>query len=79
VILKKNVNTQLNKEEGNDSLLISKFSSLTGDLTIEEEQDILEQDDLLMPIIKLKKSRKKREFDLSGVRRSARFKNKSVD
>jgi hypothetical protein len=64
VILKKNVNTQLNKEEGHDSLLISKFSSLTGDLTIEEEQDILEQDDLLMPIIKLKKSRKKREFDL---------------
>jgi hypothetical protein len=79
VILKKNVNTQLNKEEGHDSLLISKFSSLTGDLTIEEEQDCLEQDDLLMPIIKLKKSRKKREFDLSGVRRSARFKNKSVD
>jgi hypothetical protein len=30
-----------------------------------------------MPIIKLKKTRKKKEFDLSGVRRSARFKNKT--
>jgi hypothetical protein len=60
VILKKNVNTQLNKEEGHDSLLISKFSSLTGDLIIEEAQENLEQDDLLMPIINLRKVRKKK-------------------
>jgi hypothetical protein len=58
-------------------LLISKFSNLTGDLTIEEAQESMEQDDLLMPLIKLKKPRKKRDFDMSGVRRSARFKNKS--
>jgi hypothetical protein len=58
-------------------LLISKFSNLTGDLIIEEAQESLEQDDLLMPLIKLKKPRKKRDFDMSGVRRSARFKNKS--
>jgi hypothetical protein len=58
-------------------LLISKFSNLTGDLTIEEAQESMEQDDLLMPLIKLKKPRKKRDFDMSGVRRSARLKNKS--
>jgi hypothetical protein len=45
-------------------------------LIIEEAQELLEQDDLLMPIIKLKKTRKNKDFDLSGVRRSARFKNK---
>jgi hypothetical protein len=39
VILKKNVETSLHKEEGQSSLLTSKFSSLTGDLIIEEEQD----------------------------------------
>ncbi|KAM0915235.1 hypothetical protein ACQ4PT_010998 [Festuca glaucescens] len=76
VILKKNVEAQLDKEEGQNSLLTSKFSSLTGDLIIEEAQELLEQDDLLMPIIELKKSRKKKDFDLSGVRRSARFKKK---
>jgi hypothetical protein len=75
VILKKNVEAHLDKEEGQNSLLTSKFLSLTGDLIIEEAQDLLEHDDLLIPIIKLKKTRKKKDFDLSGVRRSARFKN----
>jgi hypothetical protein len=65
----------LHREEGQNSLLTSKFLSLTGDLIIEEAQDLLEHDDLLIPIIKLKKTRKKKDFDLSGVRRSARFKN----
>jgi hypothetical protein len=78
VILKKIVDTSLDKEEGESSLLTSKFSNLIGDLTIEEAQESMEQDDLLMPLIKLKKPRKKRDFDLSGVRRSARFKNKSI-
>jgi hypothetical protein len=35
-------------------------------LLIEEAQEFFEHDDLLMPIIKLKKPRKKRDFDLSG-------------
>jgi hypothetical protein len=78
VILKKNVENQLNKDEGQNSLLTSKLSSLTGDLLIEEKQEQWEQDDLLMPIINLKKPRRKKEFDLSGVRRSARFKTKIV-
>jgi hypothetical protein len=78
VILKKNVENQLNKDEGQNSLLTSKLSSLTGDLLIEEAQEQWEQDDLLMPIINLKKPRRKKEFDLSGVRRSARFKTKVV-
>jgi hypothetical protein len=43
-------------------------------LIFEEAQEIAELDDLLMPIIKLKKNRKTKDFDLSGVRRSARFK-----
>jgi hypothetical protein len=61
-------------EEDQNSLLTSQISSLTRDLIIEEVHELL--DDLLMPIIKLKKTRKKKDFDLSGVRRSARFKNK---
>jgi hypothetical protein len=77
-ILKKNVDAQLHKEEGQNSMLISKFSSLTRDLLIEEAQENLEHDDLLMPIINLRKVRKKKEFDLSGVRRSTRFKNKCI-
>jgi hypothetical protein len=68
----------LHREEGQNSLLTSKFSSLSGDLIIQEAQELLKQDDLLMPIIKLKKTRKKKDFDLSGVRRSARFKNKCL-
>jgi hypothetical protein len=76
VILKKNVEAHLHKEEGQNSLLTSKFSNLTGDLIIEEAQELLEQDNMLMPIIKLKKTRKKKDFDFSGVRRSARLKNK---
>jgi hypothetical protein len=59
VILKKNVETSLDKEEGQSSLLTSKFSNLTGDLILEEAQESLEQDDLLMPLIKLKKPRKR--------------------
>jgi hypothetical protein len=78
VILKKNVDAQLHKEEGQNSMLISKFSSLTGDLIIDEAQENLEHDDLLMPIINLRKVRKKKEFDLSGVRRSTRYKNKCI-
>ncbi|KAM0838716.1 hypothetical protein ACQ4PT_060784 [Festuca glaucescens] len=42
VILKKNVEDQLDKEEGQNSLLTSKISSLTGDLIIEEAQELLE-------------------------------------
>jgi hypothetical protein len=57
LILNKNVDAHLHKEEGQNSLLTSKFSSLTGDKIIEEAQENLEHDDMLMPIIKLKKTR----------------------
>jgi hypothetical protein len=53
MILKKKAESSLDKEEGQNSLLISKFSNLTGDLTIEEAQESMEQDDLLMSLTKL--------------------------
>jgi hypothetical protein len=49
VILKKNVETSLHNEEGQSGLLTSKFSSLTGDLKIEEAQEFFKRDNLLMP------------------------------
>jgi hypothetical protein len=78
VILKRNGETSVDKEEGQSSLLTSKFSNLTGDLIIEEGQESLEHDDLFMPLIKLKKSRKKRDFDLSGFVEVLVSKNKST-
>jgi hypothetical protein len=42
VMLKKNVEDHLDRKEGKNSLLTSKFSSLTGDFIIEEAQEFLE-------------------------------------
>jgi hypothetical protein len=53
VILKKNVEDQIGKKEGHNSLLTSKISNLSGELIIEEAQELMEHDDLLMPLIKL--------------------------
>jgi hypothetical protein len=73
LLQKNNINSS-QMDEGPSSLIMSKVSTLCEDLVDEEEnQDVLDdQLDLPMPIIKERKTRQRKVYDSSNVRRSKR-------
>jgi hypothetical protein len=73
-ILKKNENDIENREEGLETLVLSKVSTLCEDLC--EDNDIpLDFDDQLehlKPVVKVKKNRQGKVYDTSNIRKSTR-------
>jgi hypothetical protein len=73
-ILQKNVNENVNKEEGSSTIVMSKVSTLCEDL-IEDDGIPLDLDDHLghlKPVVKEKKTRTKKVYDTINVRKSTR-------
>jgi hypothetical protein len=73
-ILKKKEIENENKEEGLETLVLSKVSNLCEDL-IEDEDIPLDFDDHLehlKPIVKVKKVRQRKVYDTSNIRKSTR-------
>jgi hypothetical protein len=74
IMLQKNVDENMNKDEGPSTLLMSKVSTLCEDL-VEDESIPLDFDDpveLLKPAIKGKKTRQRKTYDTNNIRKSTR-------
>jgi hypothetical protein len=73
-ILKKNETEIENREEGLETLVLTKVSNLCEDLV--EDDDIPlgldDQLDHLKPVIKVKKNRQRKVYDTSNIRKSSR-------
>jgi hypothetical protein len=73
-ILKKNESEIENKEEGLETLVLSKVSTLCEDL-IDDDDTTLDFDDQLehlKPVVKVKKIRQRKVYDTSNIRKSTR-------
>jgi hypothetical protein len=73
-ILEKKKNDIENLEEGMDTLVLSKVSTLCEDL-IDDEDNTIDLDDhldLLKPVVKVKKNRQRKVYDTNNIRKSTR-------
>jgi hypothetical protein len=73
-ILKKKVIENENEEEGLETLVLSKVSTLCEDLVEDEDIPIYFDDQLehLKPMVKVKKARQRKLYDTSNIRKSTR-------
>ena len=60
---------------GPHNSLVSKISNMCEDLVEDEAVDLEDHMDHLISEVKIKKSRKKKVYDVSSVRRSTRVRN----
>jgi hypothetical protein len=73
-ILQKNMDENLNKEDGLSTLVMSKVSNLCEDLINDEgiPLDLDDQLEHLKPVVKEKRTRKKKTYDTNNIRKSTR-------
>jgi hypothetical protein len=73
-ILKKNENDIENREEGLETLVLSKVSTLCEDLCEDDDipLDLDDQLEHLKPVVKVKKNRQKKVYDTRNIRKSTR-------
>jgi hypothetical protein len=73
-ILKNNECDIDNREEGLETLVLSKVSNLSEDLCEDEDMPLDFDDHLehLKPVVKVKKARQRKVYDTSNIRKSTR-------
>jgi hypothetical protein len=73
-ILKKKETENENKEEGLETLVLSKVSTLCEDLIGDDETSLDFEDHLdhIKPVVKVKKTRQRKVYDTNNIRKSTR-------
>jgi hypothetical protein len=72
--LKKKETENENKEEGLETLVLSKVSTLCEDLIDDDETSLDFEDHLdhIKPVVKVKKTRQRKVYDTNNIRKSTR-------
>jgi hypothetical protein len=73
-ILKKQETENENKEEGLETLVLSKVSTLCEDLLVDDDTSLDFEDHLehIKPLVKVKKTRQRKVYDSTNIRKSTR-------